>query len=108
MPRADNNYFVVQDVYTIMNEIVQQATARKDLAVVDASSFVSVGETVLRTGTENTLNAISSSLYVHTTRSYVRLCTQNSVGEVFYVRLRRFLWITKLHKIGTQTSLHNS
>lgn len=61
-PRVENNSFVIQDVYTIMNEIVQQATARKDLAVVDTSSFVSVGETVLRTGTENTLNAISAVL----------------------------------------------
>lgn len=60
--RETTSPFSVQDVYTIMNEIVQQATARKDLAVVDTSSFISVGETVLRTGTENTLNAISAVL----------------------------------------------
>lgn len=48
------------DVYNLMNEIVSQATGRTDLAVVDTTSFVSVGETILRTGTENTLNAIST------------------------------------------------
>lgn len=50
------------DVYAIMNEVVSQATGRTDLAVVDTSSFVSVGETLLRTGTETTLNAISTVL----------------------------------------------
>lgn len=51
-----------QDVYALMNEIVSEATARTDLAVVDSTSFVSVGETVLRTGMEQTLNAISTVL----------------------------------------------
>lgn len=50
------------DVYALMNEIVDQATGRQDLRVVDTSSFVSVGETLLRTGTENTLSAISQVL----------------------------------------------
>lgn len=50
------------DVYSIMNEVVEQATGRKDLAVVDTSTFVSVGETLLRTSPENTLNAISTVL----------------------------------------------
>lgn len=50
------------DVYALMNEIVDQATGRQDLRVVDTSTFCSVGETLLRTGTENTLNAISQVL----------------------------------------------
>lgn len=48
------------DVYALMNAVVSQATGRKDLEVVDTTTFSSVGETVLRTGTENTLNAIST------------------------------------------------
>lgn len=48
------------DVYELFNEVVAQATGRNDLRAVDASSFASVGETVLRTGAENTLNAISN------------------------------------------------
>ena len=48
------------DVYALMNAVVSQATGRSDIAVVDTTSFASVGEIVLRTGTENTLNAIST------------------------------------------------
>lgn len=56
------NTLVPQDVYQLFNDIVYQATGRKDLTAVDTSSFVSVGETLLRTGVENTLNAISTVL----------------------------------------------
>lgn len=48
-----------QDCHVLMTELVKQATGRADIVVVDTSSFVSAGETVLRTGTENTLNALS-------------------------------------------------
>lgn len=54
------NSLTPQDAYLIMNEVLLQATGRKDIAAIDTSSFVTVGETVLRTGTENTLNAIST------------------------------------------------
>lgn len=56
------NSLVPQDAYILMNDIVKQATGRTDLTVVDTSSFVTVGETILRTGVENTLNAISTVL----------------------------------------------
>lgn len=56
------NTLFPQDVYTLINDIAYQATGRKDLTAIDTSSFVSVGETLLRTGTENTLNAISQVL----------------------------------------------
>ena len=48
-----------QDCHVLMTELVKQATGRTDIAVVDTSSFVSAGETVLQTGMENTLNALS-------------------------------------------------
>ena len=51
-----------RDVYSLMNSIVSQATGQTTHAVVDTSSFVSVGETLLRTAPENTLNAISTVL----------------------------------------------
>ena len=54
------NTLTTVDVYALMNAVVSQATGRTDLAVVDTTTFASVGETVLRTGTENTLNAIST------------------------------------------------
>ena len=54
------NLLTPVDVYALMNAVVSQATGRTDLAVVDTTTFASVGEIVLRTGTENTLNAIST------------------------------------------------
>lgn len=54
------NVLTPVDVYALMNEVVSQATGRNDIAVVDTTTFASVGEIVLRTGTENTLNAIST------------------------------------------------
>ena len=54
------NLLTPVDVYALMNAVVSQATGRTDLTVVDTTTFASVGEIVLRTGTENTLNAIST------------------------------------------------
>lgn len=56
---AVGNGYNPRDCYMLMNEIVSQATGQKELAVVDTSTFSTVGETALRTGAENTLNAIS-------------------------------------------------
>lgn len=56
------NTLTPQDVYMIINDVARQATGREDLQAVDTSSFVSVGETLLRISTENTLNAISTVL----------------------------------------------
>ena len=52
--------FTPLDCYTLINAIAKEATGQEaTLQAQDTSSFVSVGETILRTGTENTLNAIS-------------------------------------------------
>ena len=52
--------FTPLDCYTLINAIAKEATGQEaTLKAQDTSSFVSVGETILRTGTENTLNAIS-------------------------------------------------
>lgn len=47
-----------KDAHTLMTAIVRQATGQDNITVVDTSSFVSAGETVLATGIENTLNAL--------------------------------------------------
>lgn len=48
------------DCYQLINLIAKEATGQNDtLQAIDSSSFVSVGETILATGTENVLNAIS-------------------------------------------------
>lgn len=49
----------VQDCHNLMNSLVKQATGQQSITVVDSSSFVSAGETVLATGTENTINSLS-------------------------------------------------
>lgn len=51
--------FTPQDIHSLMNEIVKQATGTQSITVVDSSTFVSAGETIMATGTENVLNAIS-------------------------------------------------
>lgn len=48
-----------QDAHTIMNSLVSQATGKAAITATDTSSFVSAGETVLATGVENTMNALS-------------------------------------------------
>ena len=48
------------DCYALINAIAKEATGQNaTIQALDSSSFVSVGETILNTGTENTLNAIS-------------------------------------------------
>ena len=47
------------EAYALMDELRAQATGQKTLTGVNASNFVSVGEDVLATGYENTLNALS-------------------------------------------------
>lgn len=51
------------DVYQIVNQLADQALGgANNLKAVDTSSFVSVGELILRTGTENVMNALSTVL----------------------------------------------
>ncbi|MBO7732974.1 MAG: hypothetical protein J6S67_10485, partial [Methanobrevibacter sp.] len=53
------NYFYPQDVYPVMNELVRQVTGQKTINVVDTTSFVSAGSSVLEAGYENVFNAIA-------------------------------------------------
>ena len=48
------------DCYALINAVAKEATGQQaTIQAQDTSSFVSVGETILNTGTENTLNALS-------------------------------------------------
>lgn len=48
------------DCYALINAIAKEATGQEStLQAVNTSTFVSVGESILRTGTENVLNALS-------------------------------------------------
>ena len=49
-----------RDAHVLMNAIVHEATGQDaTIQIVDSSTFVSAGETVLATGVENTLNALA-------------------------------------------------
>ena len=52
-----------KDAYQIINLLVREATGQDaTITATDVSSFVSVGETILATGVENTLNSLSMIL----------------------------------------------
>ena len=55
---ASSNVLGVQDAYAIINSIAAQALGAP-IQVVDSSSFVTVGEMLLNTAPETTMNAIS-------------------------------------------------
>ena len=56
MPRT----LTARDCHALMNLLVKEATGQDaQIQVVDSSTFVSAGEAVLATGTENVLNALS-------------------------------------------------
>ena len=49
-----------RDIHALMNALVKEATGQQNsIQVVDSSSFISAGEQVLATGTENVLNSLS-------------------------------------------------
>ena len=49
-----------QDAYAIINLVAAEATGQNgSITAIDPSSFVSVGESILNTGVENTLNSLS-------------------------------------------------
>lgn len=52
------NVLTPVDVYTIVNEMNKNMFGSNALTAVDTSSFVTVGEAMLRSGVENTLNAL--------------------------------------------------
>lgn len=51
--------FTPHDAHAIMNLLVKQATGQQAITVVDSSTFVSAGETVLAQGVESAMNALS-------------------------------------------------
>ena len=57
------NDMTIEQVSTVLNAIVEQATGQQpNIAVTDTSSFVTVAQTALKTGYDNVINAISQVL----------------------------------------------
>ena len=64
----------VKDAYQIMNALVKEATGQEStIQTEDLSGYVSAGETVLATGKENTLKALSMVLGMSTRLSWVTM-----------------------------------
>lgn len=90
-----------QDCYALINSIYKEATGQEgNLVATDTSSFISVGESILRTGTENTLNAIGLVLgrTMIAVRPYkAKLSLFNALNSGLYAnRLRKISYYSKL------------
>jgi len=88
-----------QDCYALMNSLVEQATGQATLAAVDSSSFVSAGELVLASGTENVLNSLSMILgrTLIAVRPYeAKLRIMNTLNSGLYAnRLRKISYYSR-------------
>lgn len=89
-----------KDAYALVNAIAQEALGGEALIqAVDVSSFISVGETILASGTENTLNALS--LVIGRTMVAVRpyeakLRIMNAINSGTYAnRIRKISYYTR-------------
>lgn len=88
-----------RDAHTLMDAIMKEACGSSAFSVVDTSSFVSAGETVLSTGTENTLNALSTVIgrTLMAVRPYkAKLNIINAINTDMYTnRLRKVSFYSK-------------
>ena len=88
-----------KDAHALMNAIMNEACGSSAFAVIDSSSFVSAGETVLATGVENTLNALSTVIgrTLMAVRPYKsRLNIINAISTDMYTnRLRKISFYSK-------------
>ncbi len=96
---ASINRLTPRDCYAVMNALVAQATGQSDISVVNTSTFVSAGESVLATGYENTLNALSLVLgrTLVAVRPYkAKLSTIQAMNSgVFSHRLRKISYFAR-------------
>lgn len=88
------------DAHAIMNLLVKEATGQNaQIQAVDASSFVSAGEAVMQTGTENVMNALSRVLgrTFMAVRPYnAKLRTINAINTGMYTdRMRKISFYSK-------------
>jgi len=97
-----------RDCYALMNAVAKQALGTDDIAVIDTSSFVTVGEAVLRTGTESVMDAISQVLSetIFSVRPYSgKLTSLMMDGQRWGERTRK---ITPLYNEAEQDTAYNT
>lgn len=88
-----------KDGYAIMTSLVRQATGQKNITVTDMSGYNSAMETVLSTGKENVLNALTILIgrTLVAARTYTgKLALMNAIDtETFTNRLRKISFYSK-------------
>lgn len=88
-----------RDAHALMNLLVKEATGQDStIQVVDSSTFVSAGEQVLATGTENVLNALSIVLgkTIFAVRPYTaKLKLMEAPSDLYSTRLRKISYYSK-------------
>lgn len=87
------------DAHALMNLLVKQATGQQAVTVTDTSSFVSAGELVMGTGTENVLNALSIIIgrtFVAVRPYDAKLTVFNAINTAMYTnRMRKISFYAK-------------
>ena len=101
------------DAHTLMNAIYAQATGKSPLANITTDDFVSVGETVLSTGIENTINALTivfgkTLVAVRPYSAKITLIQEENTG-LYTNRIRKISFYDKGCKEGgwVNTNAHN-
>jgi len=88
-----------RDCHALMNLLVKEATGQDaTIQVVDSSTFVSAGELVLATGTENVLNSLSIVLgrTIFASRPYsAKLKLMEVPSDLYQTRLRKISFYSK-------------
>lgn len=91
--------FTPTDAHAIMNLLVKQATGQQEISVTDTSSFISAGEKVLSTGTENVLDSIGivmGRLYVAARPYSAKLEIINALNTAMYTnRMRKISYYAR-------------
>lgn len=84
-----------EQIYSLLNDLHQQATGMKSIAPVDTSGFVSMGQSVLATGYNNTINSIAQMVgqTIFSIRPYNRKFKGLEMDSVVWGGIRRKLSI---------------
>lgn len=80
------NDLSINQISTVLNEIVSQVTGKEPVSTVTTSNFVSVAQTALLTGYDNVMNAISQVLSrtIFSVRPYTRKFGDLQVSNIRY------------------------
>lgn len=84
-----------EQIYALLNDLHEQATGMKSIAPVDTSGFVSMGQAVLATGYNNTINSIAQMVgqTIFSIRPYNRKFKGLEMDSVTWGGIRRKLSI---------------